>query len=524
MRGFKMKRAIASFIGVMLIITFGFSAFAKDDVTIVDNPEDYIDKRINAGLESTQSLQDLEGGCMANVASNEAFDEIVKGLVPNAKIQYLTNYSDTFLSVANGTCDFAFVFRGCFAAIQDSYPNMRFISSGVAVPLVAAFSDKGDKYRAEFNEYLSASWEDGTIDELTQKWLVDYKKHTDSLDFDSLPGERGTLLVGCSFMNAPYAYLEGGEFAGFDAAVLYDFCEKYGYKADIEDTAYDSVLTGIGTGKYDLAFGGYGYTKERSEGTHFSNPYLYDEYVFAVIDSAEETKGFWETIKTKLYKDFIEDHRYMTILSGLGVTLLITVLSVLLGSILGFVLFLAVRRSSAAVKVTEWIYDMFEALPTLIVLMIFFFGIFGKVKINGVLVSVLVFGLIFVFSTAHLLYHSVSGIDKMQWEGGLALGYTQRQTLFRIILPQAMPSFLTAYKSSIVNCLKGTAIVGYVAVTDLTRAGDLIRSRTFDAFIPLLAVALIYYILAKTLIFLLARIEVNPKKRTEERILKGVER
>ena len=112
-----------------------------------------------------------------------------------------------------------------------------------------------------------------------------------------------------------------------------------------------------------------------------------------------------------------------------------------------------------------------------------------------------------------------------QTEAAYSLGYTDRQAFFKVVLPQTMPIIMPSFKGDIVALIKATAVVGYVAVMDLTKMGDIVRSRTYEAFFPLIAVAVIYFILAGLLKFIVSRIEpcFNPKRRKREDILKGVE-
>ena len=115
-------------------------------------------------------------------------------------------------------------------------------------------------------------------------------------------------------------------------------------------------------------------------------------------------------------------------------------------------------------------------------------------------------------------------MDQGQYEAAYALGYSSRRTFFRIILPQALPHVLPAYKGEIVGLIKATAIVGYVAVQDLTKMGDIVRSRTYEAFFPLIAVTIIYFLLEELFRFIVSRISIrtDPKNRKSEDILKGV--
>ena len=159
-----------------------------------------------------------------------------------------------------------------------------------------------------------------------------------------------------------------------------------------------------------------------------------------------------------------------------------------------------------------------------VLLMIFYYIIFGKVSIDGLWVSVIVFTLSFGSSMFMMIKSGVSAIDKGQLEAAQALGFTNIRAFFEIILPQAALHFMPAYKSNVVALIKATAIVGYIAVQDLTKMGDIVRSRKYEAFFPLIAVAVIYFILSGILNFIVGIVhnKLKPEIRDAKKILKGI--
>jgi len=127
--------------------------------------------------------------------------------------------------------------------------------------------------------------------------------------------------------------------------------------------------------------------------------------------------------------------------------------------------------------------------------MLMFYVVFATVRISGIVVSVITFAMIFAAYSSELFRTSLESIPTGQRHAGLALGFNKFQTFWHILLPQAVRIAFPVYKGEVISLIKMTAIVGYIAVQDLTKAGDIIRSRTFDAFFPLLMVALIYMII-----------------------------
>jgi len=206
-------------------------------------------------------------------------------------------------------------------------------------------------------------------------------------------------------------------------------------------------------------------------------------------------------------------------------TLLITLLSILLGTLLGFSVFMLCRNGNpVANAVTRACVWLVQGMPMVVLLMVLYYIIFGNVAVSGIAVAVIGFTLTFGASVFGLMKMGVGMIDVGQYEAAYALGHSNRRTFYRVILPQAIPHVLPGYRGEIVGLLKATAVVGYIAVQDLTKTGDIVRSRTYEAFFPLIAVTVIYFVLEGSMNILIRRIQVwiDPKKRSKERILRGV--
>jgi polar amino acid transport system substrate-binding protein len=197
------------------------------------------------------------------------------------------------------------------------------------------------------------------------------------------------------------------------------------------------------------------------------------------------------------YNNLIAEDRYRMILDGLQVTLIITFCAAILGTILGgLVCWMRMSRRKWLQKVAQVYIDIMRGTPVLVVLMLMYYVIMAPMEATGVVVAIITFGLNTAAYIGEMLRTTIQGIDRGQTEAGLALGYTPRQTFLRIILPQVIKAVMPVYQGEIISLLKGTSIVGYIAVADMTRASDLIRSRTFDAFFPIILTAIIYFFMA----------------------------
>ena len=195
--------------------------------------------------------------------------------------------------------------------------------------------------------------------------------------------------------------------------------------------------------------------------------------------------------------NLIVEDRYRMILDGLQVTLLITFCAVLLGTLLGgLVCWMRMNRRPWLQRTAIVYIDLMRGTPVLVLLMLMYYVVMAPLDATGIVVAIVTFAMNTSAYIGEMLRTAIQGIDRGQTEAGLALGYTQRQTFLRIVLPQVVRAVLPVYQGEVVSLLKGTSIVGYIAVADITRASDLIRSRTFDAFFPLIVTAIIYFLVA----------------------------
>lgn len=232
---------------------------------------------------------------------------------------------------------------------------------------------------------------------------------------------------------------------------------------------------------------------------------------------------FLQTLSESFYNNLIYEERYLIILAGLQTTVLIAVLSTLLGTLLGgCVCFLRMAQSRCLRMAARIYISILRGTPVLVILMIIFYVIFAAVDIDPVFVAVIGFGLNFAAYVSEMFRTGIEGVDKGQSEAGIALGFTRVHSFLNIVLPQAVRRILPVYKGEMISMLKATSIVGYIAVQDLTKASDIIRSRTFDAFFPLIMVAVLYYLIAWLLTWSMECVErkTNPGHRALQALSK----
>ena len=204
-----------------------------------------------------------------------------------------------------------------------------------------------------------------------------------------------------------------------------------------------------------------------------------------------------DSIVNSFYDNLIAEDRYRMIFDGLQVTLLITLCAALLGTLLGgLVCWMRMSQRRWLQQVARVYIDLMRGTPVLVLLMLMYYVVMAPLDATGIVVAVVTFAMNTAAYISEMLRTTIQGIDRGQTEAGLALGFTPRQTFFKIVLPQVVKAVMPVYQGEVISLLKGTSIVGYIAVADMTRASDLIRSRTFDAFFPLIVTAIIYFLMA----------------------------
>ena len=223
------------------------------------------------------------------------------------------------------------------------------------------------------------------------------------------------------------------------------------------------------------------------------------------------------TLSERFAAAFITGDRWKLYLSGLGITIEIAIFSAILGIIIGTVLALMKLSTKEDGKPTIFNYiasiyiDVIRGTPSVLQLLIMWFIIMASSS-NGILVASLSFGINSGAYVAEIVRGGIMAVDKGQMEAGRSLGLSKAATMRYIILPQAIKNVIPPLGNEFITLIKETAIVGYVSLADLTRVANQIASRTYDAFMPLIGAAVIYFIIIKLLTILLDRLERRMRK------------
>ena len=203
----------------------------------------------------------------------------------------------------------------------------------------------------------------------------------------------------------------------------------------------------------------------------------------------------------------------MLIVDGLGITLLIAICAILIGTILGCILALMKISDSKVLRGIANVYTtVLRGIPLATQLMIFYFVVFAPLHLPRLLVAIISYGLNSGAYCTEIFRAGIQGVDKGQTEAGRSLGLSKWQTLFKIVFPQAAKACLPTYTSEFIVLIKETSVASFIAVRDMTKAGDMIRNATYNAWIPLLTCAIIYLVLTVGLTKLFGLLEKRMAK------------
>ena len=526
-----MRKKLSVWLSVLMLLTAALSGSAAQT-------------QLNAESSITSFRQLAKPGIKIAVALNTPAEQTLRQDYPEAQLMLFSDIFLAYAEVAKGRVDACVGPRKEMEfAIQNGLSGVRLLeenyaSNKIAVGISPVSAIPG--LREKLNTFIAECKADGTLDDMYERWVL---RGEDTIpDIPRAQNPAFTLRVGTTGSVMPYSYYVGKELAGYDIELAYRFAGWLGAELEFGVFDFGGIVAAAEAGRIDCIMSNLFYSEERDEGIPFSDV-LFEVEITAMVqdkenirstaadagresDDAEKTEtSFMDSIKDSFQKTFIRENRWELFLDGILTTLLITVLSILFGTALGFLVFMLCRNGNASANgITRFCIWLVQGMPTVVLLMVLYYIVFGSLTISGTAVAVIGFTLTFGASVFGLLKMGVGTIDRGQYEAAYALGHSNRHTFFRIILPQAVPHILPAWQGEIAGLIKATAIVGYIAVQDLTKMGDIVRSRTYEAFFPLIAITIIYFVLEG--LFSLAvryiRIRIDPRKRRRDRILRGV--
>ncbi len=494
----KKKTSIIAFMLLLTVVITGISACSNDNS--------------KAGKE-VKNVGDLPGakiGVQLGTTGDIYVSDYEKD-GSGTKVERYNKGADAIQALKLGKID---------CVVIDEQPALEFVKQNTGLKILDDEFTKEDyalcigKDNPELLENVNTALEklqsDGTIDSIINNYIgSDSQIGKTPYEKKDVERKNGTLKIGTNAEFPPYEYYEDNQITGIDIDIMQAVCDELGMDMQVEDMAFDSIIAAITSGKVDVGASGFTVTEDRKKNINFTDSYITTKQDIIVKDGSSGSKI---GLKEKLYDNFVKDSRYMYIVKGLGNTVVITLFAVMLGIILGFLI--AVVRTShdrnGGLTILNGLCQAYLTIirgtPVMIQLLIIYYVILASVT-NKILVAAIAFGLNSAAYVAEIVRSGIMSVEIGQFEAGRSLGLNYKQTMTSIILPQAVKNILPALLNEVISLLKETSISGYIGLMDLTKGGDIIRSNTYEAFLPLIAVAIIYLVIVMILSRCVSRLE-----------------
>lgn len=494
----KKKTSIIAFMLLLTVVITGISACSNDNSKAgkeVKNAGDLSGAKIGVQLGTT-------GDIYVSDYENDG---------SGTKVERYNKGADAIQALKLGKID---------CVVIDEQPALEFVKQNTGLKILDDEFTKEDyalcigKDNPELLENVNTAIEklqsDGTIDSIINNYIgSDSQIGKTPYEKKDVERKNGTLKIGTNAEFPPYEYYEDNQITGIDIDIMQAVCDELGMDMQVEDMAFDSIIAAITSGKVDVGASGFTVTEDRKKNINFTDSYITTKQDIIVKDGSSSSKI---GLKEKLYDNFVKDSRYMYIVKGLGNTVVITLFAVMLGIILGFLI--AVVRTShdrnGGLTILNGLCQAYLTIirgtPVMIQLLIIYYVILASVT-NKILVAAIAFGLNSAAYVAEIVRSGIMSVEIGQFEAGRSLGLNYKQTMTSIILPQAVKNILPALLNEVISLLKETSISGYIGLMDLTKGGDIIRSNTYEAFLPLIAVAIIYLVIVMILSRCVSRLE-----------------
>ena len=415
-------------------------------------------------ITSVQQLNSPE--MRVGVDLGSAAEMTVREVLPKARIEVFNDTPSAYLAVAQGKLDaFVYDYNQMRIAIGNEVRGVHLLDETLGEPVRIAVGispvTKIPDFENRLNQFIAWIRSDGTLDDMFRRWVIEGSESMPEIPAPENP--EFLLTVGTSGIVQPYTYYIGTELSGYDIELARRFAAWLGAELRFKVYDYGAIIPACATGDVDCVMANLNITPERAEALAFSDV-LYEERLGVMVrggpvrvvlktekNAAAASAGgdgtFLGGIASSFHKTFIREGRWKLFAEGVVTTLVITLLSILLGTLLGFGVCLMCRNGNAAANgVTRLCVWLVQGMPMVVLLMVLYYIVFGSVAVSGAAVAVTGFTLTFGASVYGLLRMGIGAVDAGQYEAAYALGYPKRRTFFRIILPQALPHVLPAYR------------------------------------------------------------------------------
>ena len=516
---------------IFIIISLILASQLIGETTVSDDSE-AVDEN---GLPiTTKTLEELEEpGTKFGVMLMPEWEDAIRKRFPEGEIVHYQTMANLYAGLDAGEVDAALGFIDERDTLAGTYPDLAFITEPFAFVdfgFGTQKSEKGKALCAELNQYLKSLKGSGEYDMLRAKWESP-DRVGDMMASYTFTGEKGTLKIVTGGLWTPMTFFHGDTLTGEFVEIINGFCAEYGYLPEFETVAFSAELSGLAAGTYDICADAVVPTSERLENIMITDPLMTDEYYLIVrreapVKVVPKSSVFIGNIRNSIRRTFITEGRHKILHSGLSITILLSVIAGVFGTLLGAgVCFLRMRRNPWPVAFARIYIQIFRSLPVVVLLLVLNYIVLRNSGLSAFWICAITFSIEFSAYCAEIFRSGISAVPPEQMRAATALGFGKMQAFRAVVWPQALIHILPAYSGQFIATVKMTAVAGYISVTDLTKASDIIRSRTYEAFFPLFFTSLVYFIICSLLVALLRLLErkLHPERRNvKEAVLEAV--
>ena len=506
-------RLLCAVLAVLLVVTTVFTCLPSQASAAMSYKE----------LSSTDDLDQLCANASLGVLGGTVVELGLKDSYPNADLQIYSSETDVAAAVAGNKIDYGFVtefFANRFMETNSGYefvtPYYMTVDDGYAI------AKGNDELREKIDAIIVRMREEGTLASIKQKWLQDGNYTMDDVP-ECDTGDQ-VLRVAISATDEPYAFYMDGQLAGVAPEITRRIAAELGMRVEFMEMSFASEIAAVASGKADIATQ-VTPTDERRQQVDFTECYTTGDFgALTKADNAEAVDPI-QAFRDNFNTTFLVENRWQLVVNGLQVTGIITVGAFALGTALAAALCWMSRRRNPVARAFVGLYNkLATGVPVLVWLMILYYVVFATVDIPAVAVAILCFGLQSAAGISGVFETGLAAVDNGQVEASLAMGFSPFDTFRNVVLPQAAARVWSLYSGQFTALIKATSIVGYIAIQDLTKASDIIRSRTFQAFFPLISTAVVYFLAIVLCGWVFSRLGrlLDPKRRRPAAVLKGV--
>lgn len=465
-----------------------------------------------------KSLEDLRGHTVA-ANSGTTQEKIARMCTEKENVQCLPGGLDALIALDAGQCDVALIERANM--FSDDFQRMAleeaFTDSTTMEPLACALRKDDRALHQEYTEFFEQLEASGQLAEIKSRWLnpnlTDNLKKVVIREKDVPTTGKRVLHIGSDYSYPPYTITVNAEKTGYEVELWQRFCMEKGYGLVCDVYTFDALLPALQSGKIDVIAAAMSVTPEREKMVLFTPA---DDYSVTTClirkPGAATDQSFFDSVAESFDRSLVQQNRWTMIVDGFWTTIWIFLGSLILGIIIGaFVSYLQMSDYKILSVIANIYIDLMRNIPILVLLLVMYYIILASSGLSAMTVAIIASAMNFGAYIAVMFTTGIKAVDRGQKEAGLALGLTPMKTFTYIIAPQAARHIIPVFQGEAISLLKGTSIVGYISIVDLTKASDLIRNASFEAFFPLIFVTVIYFVLAwmlgKSLDLLLKKIQ-----------------